>query len=70
MAIQKYPIKVWAAKPELTRAGNYKIQQVYTFIDVCREEQITYKEICNLLRVDFHRIIYFEKLRGINVGSV
>lgn len=67
MGIQKYSTRVWGAVPIITRAGYYPLEQVYRFIDICREEKVSYAEICKILRVDLHRIIFFEKQRGSHV---
>lgn len=67
MGVQKYPTRVWGAVPILTNAGYYPLKQVYNFIDICREEKMSYDEICRILNVDKHRIIFFEHKRGIHV---
>lgn len=67
MGVQKYSTRIWGAVPILTSAGYYPLKQVYAFIDICREDKISYEEICRILKVDKHRIIFFEKQRGIHV---
>ena len=65
MDIQDLPNKVRRALPVVTTNGNYDLNEVYNFIDVCRNEKMFDHKIATLLNVEPHRITYFEQMRHV-----